>query len=419
MTDRIKNKEKRGGNRLLCSRTTHRLILIFAAAILFQAIPGIFDSFGTSGFLSRIPLGQFPKRINGDLTPLQVKLSAPCKIKEPNFHRKILRKSHAEFPQFSTSDHLFASLSIDRLSDKTVPQINFESESVIWDSFTLKQQQGGDSEFSRDYIELLPGFQDSTIHDLVASHDFDNGEHMALLIRDPNNTRNLRGYIHIPVGVWGAQLKPDILSSGRALACLRDAMLDYTGIIIEIDRFTNLDSPDFSRYPFLYITADDFFELTKPEIRNLREYLEHGGFVFIEPYGAYADSTRTPKTFGPIRQMISVIFGGKQVLKVIPSVNLPQMINEIYYSKQLLVPIPPDHELYHCFFNTDISDGSPIPYEDIIAPHQQPRTCLDGVFIKGRLALVYSEKRYGEHWRTLDRIQQGINIIVYTLGEYF
>jgi hypothetical protein len=77
------------------------------------------------------------------------------------------------------------------------------------------------------------------------------------------------------------------------------------------------------------------------------------------------------------------------------------------------MPIPRNHAVYRCFFDTDISDGSPIPFRDILCPHRQPRTCLDGVFIGERLVLVYSEKRFGELWDTMERIQHGCNILIY------
>jgi hypothetical protein len=250
--------------------------------------------------------------------------------------------------------------------------------------------------------------------------------------------------------VFGTQLKPDIMSSGYALESLREATLDYSGIVIKIDRFANINSTDFSRYPFLYITADDLFELTDREIRNLREYFMNGGFALLEPYGAWIDSCHTPKAFSSMRQMIREIFGPNSIRGYahIPAGvrgaqrGVPNVFNEhvgvpikpdiISSSRALeslreassgytgiptraLRPIPGNHAVYHCIFDTDISDGSPVPFIDPMCLHRQPWTCLEGVFLNGRLVLVYSEKRYGEQWRTMDKILPGMNILAYAL----
>jgi hypothetical protein len=465
--------------------------IMFAGAILFLGILGEYGSFeGTQTCALRLfgtsvtpdPPVKILWRFNADTVPPPERAMVQSTITEPYFQRAALRKPSAEFLYFPSSTRILSSLKNRWLSDCAFIAVDSKHEGaprgVIHTPGTTVERMASNAEGHPNVfnehggdpaapisigdlatptcaaLTLGKGEASGLAQSISLGSPLDSGEHTAMLIHDPETPRTLRGYVHIPAGVFGAQLKPDIMSSGYALESLRQAMLDYTGMVIKIDRFANINSSDFSKYPFLYITADDLFELTDREIINLREYFKNGGFALFEPYGAWIDSCRTPKSFGPVREMIREIFGPNSIwgYVYIPSEirgaqrGVPNVFNEyigvpikpyiISSSRELeslrettsgytgiptraLRPIPGNHEIYHCIFDTDISDGSTVPFIDPMRPQRQPWTCLEGVFLDGRLVLVYSEKRYGEQWRTMDRILPGMNILAYALLSSF
>ena len=59
-----------------------------------------------------------------------------------------------------------------------------------------------------------------------------------------------------------------------------------TRVDVEIDsyRLLELGSPEIFEYPFAYISEPGEMEMTDAEVRNLREYIERGGFVLIDDF---------------------------------------------------------------------------------------------------------------------------------------
>ncbi len=98
------------------------------------------------------------------------------------------------------------------------------------------------------------------------------------------------------------------------------------------------------------------------------------------------------------------------------------MLFKELFGRDLLKPIAQSHDLYHCYF--DISgeavgrrNNAYNNYRD-----QMPNT-LEGIFINGRLVVLYSEKNIGAGWDRLKSgwsladIHLGVNIFVYALRQ--
>jgi hypothetical protein len=68
-----------------------------------------------------------------------------------------------------------------------------------------------------------------------------------------------------------------------------------TRIDVEPDsyRLLELGSPEIFDYPFAYISEPGEMEMTEQEVRNLREYIERGGFILIDDFdGDHMDNLR-------------------------------------------------------------------------------------------------------------------------------
>ena len=149
-----------------------------------------------------------------------------------------------------------------------------------------------------------------------------------------------------------------------------------------------IGSSDLFNYPFAYLTGHGSITVNNAEISNVREYLKHGGFLYIDDdYGLdeYA------------RYLISKLFPNEE-----------------------LIEIPFDHLLYHTIY--DFNNGPPkIHKHDGKAPRGY------GVFYEGRLVIYYTyESNVSDGWadpnvhKDPEPVRQkafrmGANILVYAL----
>ena len=210
-------------------------------------------------------------------------------------------------------------------------------------------------------------------------------------------------------------------------------LAEYTNIPVEIDRgesqYIMLDDAEIFSYPFLYVTGHRGIDFSELERRNFREYLERGGFILIDDCWGF-DPT--------VRRVLKEIFPDK----VSPDGKGP------------LEPIPLDHPIYRSFFRLKMPGKWDVKYgrrgvskvfdpdtkdslgdyktetrlrsDTIWGGDKQSRPWHEGIFIKDRLALLYTMNDlgcaweghqcypYGEEQREW-AFQMGINIIIYAL----
>ena len=159
--------------------------------------------------------------------------------------------------------------------------------------------------------------------------------------------------------------------------------------IDEIVSYVEASSSDLTLYPFIHMTGHGNVVFSPSEVRNLREYLDAGGFLHIsDNYGMDA-YVRT------------------EFLKIYPELEW--------------VEIPFDHSVYHQTF--DFSQGLPKIHEhDDLPPHGL------GLFSEGRLVCFYdTECDLGDGWEDyqvhrdpesvrLLALQMGANLIQFALG---
>ncbi len=229
--------------------------------------------------------------------------------------------------------------------------------------------------------------------EMLRVEDLSTEKYKGLLVIDPSDERNLKGYLSIPSGVYGERLRtPE--ETRRAVTGLANALRQHTGVIVRPDSQTILTSPGLTRFPLVIIGADDAFDLSEDERSALRKYLRNGGFAFLEAYGD-TDPNLPPKGAGPLRQMLRDALGADGELR----------------------PIPEDHSLFHCYFDFE---SPPHRKRESAVGGQLPEV-LEGVWVGESLVAVYSEKGYAPEWGRPGGSEEfarfGVNLTVYVLSR--
>ena len=243
--------------------------------------------------------------------------------------------------------------------------------------------------------------------EMISLEDLDTGQYKAMVVQDPDSKQHIKGFVYIPT-VWGEQLRPpDNLK--RAFLNLVEAINRYTDIKAQSDPHLFLDSRKLFDLPFIYITTDRAFELTKIEQRNFSAYLRKGGFALID--------NGTPQ----------YEFGQAEA-------SLRQMLRDSLGADARFLPIPVSHPLYHCLF--DFNDGPPlggeIRWADTSTTGLQgiparaaymtkPVNYLEGIWLGSRLVAIYSDKGYASKWNEYTnnepQLKMGVNIVVFALTQ--
>jgi hypothetical protein len=150
----------------------------------------------------------------------------------------------------------------------------------------------------------------------------------------------------------------------------------------------SLGSADLHDYPFLFLTGHGNITVNSAEARNLRTYLENGGFLYIDDdYGLYE--------------------------------FIKPVLNQVFPSEEL-VEIPFSHPIYDMVYTFE--NGLPKIHEHDGKPPQGL-----GIFHEGRLVVFYSyESNLADGWTDREvhnvpqnlrekSLQMGTNILVYAL----
>ena len=249
-----------------------------------------------------------------------------------------------------------------------------------------------------------PEKQISMKEEMISLDDLDTGQYKAMVIQDPKDKKNVKGFIYIST-LWGAQLEP---AYKRAVLHLSVAVNRYTNIKSKVDKHLFVDSRRIFDTPFVFLCADEAFELTETEARNFGEYLRNGGFAVLDN-GTPADE-----------------FGAAEA-------SLRRMLKDALGTDAKFLPIKNSHPLYHCF--EDFDDGPPQGSEVDMARvrtygagtayHQYslPKQVLylEGITINDRLVAIYSDKGYAQKWAGTSnnepQLKMGVNMVVYALTQ--
>ncbi|MBD3615349.1 MAG: DUF4159 domain-containing protein [Gracilimonas sp.] len=158
--------------------------------------------------------------------------------------------------------------------------------------------------------------------------------------------------------------------------------------ISESYKDVSLGSAELHSYPFIFLTGHGNITLNSAEANNLREYLENGGFLYID------DDYGLDKYIRPV-------------------------IKQVFPNEEF-VEIPFNHPIYDQVF--EFGSGLPKIHEHDNKPPQG-----FGIFHEGRLVVFYSyESNLGDGWTDAEvhntpeslrqkALQMGLNVLVYAL----
>ncbi len=148
-----------------------------------------------------------------------------------------------------------------------------------------------------------------------------------------------------------------------------------------------LENPDLFDYPFLYMTGHGNISFSEQDARNLREYLNRGGFLYADDDYGMDEAFR------------------REIQKVFPDRGL--------------VELPASHEMFNCFF--EFPEGIPKIHE-----HDGKRPQAFAIFNDhGRMMVLYTyETNVSDGWSDAHdtppeirrkAFEMGANIIYYIL----
>lgn len=153
-------------------------------------------------------------------------------------------------------------------------------------------------------------------------------------------------------------------------------------------QFVELASKDLFSYPLLFLTGHGNMKLTDREVKNLRAYLNSGGFLYVDDDYGLDKYVR------------------KEMKKVFPD--------------EKFVEIPFSHPIYNCHYK--FPNGAPKIHE-----HNDKKPATYGIFLDGKLAVLYTfESNPADGWadgnihgdapeKREQSLKFGVNIIVFAL----
>jgi len=180
---------------------------------------------------------------------------------------------------------------------------------------------------------------------------------------------------------------------------LMNSLVEYTTIPVDQEeRVVPLGSEGLFSSPFCYLSGHKLVEFTKEEERNFEDYVNRGGFVFVDDCnhdidGLFAKSfeAQMGRTFG----------------------------------KEALQKLPNNHRLYSSFFHYE--KGPPTTTvelngwgDDLVHDY------LKAIVIDGKVRVLYSNKDYGcewdfdhrnKRWMARDITQFGVNIVMLAMTQ--
>ena len=218
----------------------------------------------------------------------------------------------------------------------------------------------------------------------------DTGRYHAMVVQDPQDKRNLKGFCHLAI-VYSKALYPPPSYYGwdpeyafetyilPGFLELPTIMNKFTDINTDILGRVGVDDSEIFKAPWVFFEGRVSFRLTQGELENLGRYLMAGGLVFADcsnhhPYN-HPSSGYTALRSNLLDALATQGVKGK------------------------FDTLPDDHPVYHCYFDFD---GPPIGVEAYFLGRgftQIVLRYLEGVHIDGRLSVLLSGKFYVETWK--------------------
>ena len=162
-------------------------------------------------------------------------------------------------------------------------------------------------------------------------------------------------------------------------------------------QLVDIDSKELFQYPFIYMSEPGYLNLLPADIKNLREYLDRGGFLLMDDFrGNEYDNSQFE--------------------------NMARQMNRLFPDRQM-EPVGASHPIFHTFYDLSPSDMLP-PYRLYNSGELQFFGISDE---KGRLQVMIDfNNDLSEYWQALDvgqcsiheaslSVELGVNYAIYAM----
>ncbi len=162
-------------------------------------------------------------------------------------------------------------------------------------------------------------------------------------------------------------------------------------------QIVDIDSKELFQYPFVYISEPGYLNLLSADVKNLREYLDRGGFLLLDDFrGNENDNSQFE--------------------------NMEEQMKKLYSDREL-EPVAPSHPIFHTVFDLNPQDMLP-PYRMFNSGNVQFFAISDP---KGNIqVMVDFNNDLSEYWQALDvgqcsihessgAVELGVNYAVYAM----
>ena len=162
-------------------------------------------------------------------------------------------------------------------------------------------------------------------------------------------------------------------------------------------QLVDIDSKELFQYPFVYISEPGYLNLLPGDVKNLREYLDRGGFLLMDDFrGNEVDNSQFQ--------------------------NMVQQMRKLYPDREMQ-QVPATHPIFHIFYDVDSHTMLP-PYRMYNSGEPQYFGISDK---KGNLQVMIDfNNDISEYWQALDvgacsiheagtGVQLGVNYGIYAL----
>ena len=244
--------------------------------------------------------------------------------------------------------------------------------------------------------------------ELMDVQAMDTGRHRAMVVVDPKDRRNLKGFLHLS-GIFSPSIEraedseraennlvrfyhqmTRRLVERRMLQGLADKMTASTQVHVEVRDAVRLDDPQILQVPFVLLTVNTPFDFTDSEAANLGAYLTGGGFLFADIVRFLTPNYSDEELDIPaVRSLIRASF---------------QAVGYREWKDWKFRRLGITHPIYHCFYDIN---SLPRGMRDMhfIAGEYPPRTpdYLEGIMVGEQLVGVYSMRGYADFWAGIGR----------------
>ena len=246
--------------------------------------------------------------------------------------------------------------------------------------------------------------------EMLDIESLDTGRYHAMVIQDPIEKRNIRGFFRLKYAYSQSMRERDYHSFEsrilQNLTSLIEAMNRYTYIKTTFEGRISFDSWELLETPWIFIQIGPYpFEMNRTDTENLGRYSTSGGFVFCEAHDKVAGGAlRDPACLHNAIHMLQSAIEG-QGLKLGRDWTFDR--------------VPDDHPVYHCFYDFDGLPGCQFDPQFVQSGY------LRGAVIDNRLVAVLSNKGIMHLWgdpsnpqlKSERFLQLGINTIIFALTQ--